>query len=732
MSRTSLAIPVLLALLTACGGGGGGPEGATTAAPAFTAQPLSQAVNLGSPASFSAAASGNPAPTFQWLKDGAPLPGATTSTLSLPSAQVADAGSYRARAANSQGSVESNAATLTVQYLSITTQPQALTTIEGAPATFSVAVAGVPSPSFQWRKNGIPVAGATSAAWTFTPVLADNHAQVSCAVSNAAASLTSSAATLLVSVDPVAGDPNGVGVQKLIKASTGGTLTTQDGAVLSVPPGALATDTLISIIVPKGQAAGARNLSYILEPQGLAFSSPASLTFPYQETTPGEAPFFNVYSSSTLNAVQDAGSELTNWAQLGASGTDTAARTVTVPVDHFSIIFVTVDDYGYLVLDIPPKFLKQGDLLFALTNTDDKPGPDWKPGHVGMYTGHCGDYNRIVESTSPPGVRTTTFGSFKIDNGHIYLGPRRVASGASGPITDADRKNIVNYAEGKLGRPYSLVGDGSIAQGQEYSCVGLCEAAYQSVGKPVFTGFQKVFATVPLEMWRATVPVDDITVCPGEAISFPVYGVRLDPRSPYFFTTLRGWYEIYAKSPPVQMTFNPPGATLTSTNPPGRFTFAWTPGLQHAGQTFQAMFDVTMPISATRFADGFFTPITNLRIQQPLTIHVKTFAECALAVSSTTSITETHTVGTTLCPQPLGQIPLKNTVCEALTYTAVSSDSAIEVSPATGTIPIDGTVTLNVSFNCSKLPPLAATITVTVAGANGSTQITVPVTLNKG
>ena len=84
------------------------------AAPAFTAHPLSQTVNVGASVNFTMAVTGNPSPTFQWFKNGNAIADATGSILSLTNLQTSDAGNYTVRATNSQGSATSNTATLTV------------------------------------------------------------------------------------------------------------------------------------------------------------------------------------------------------------------------------------------------------------------------------------------------------------------------------------------------------------------------------------------------------------------------------------------------------------------------------------------------------------------------------------------------------------------------------------------------------------------------------------------
>ena len=83
-------------------------------APVITAQPTSRVVASGLAVSFAVSASGNPAPTFQWQKNGADILGATNATCTINSVSVGDAGSYAVGASNSVGSATSNVALLTV------------------------------------------------------------------------------------------------------------------------------------------------------------------------------------------------------------------------------------------------------------------------------------------------------------------------------------------------------------------------------------------------------------------------------------------------------------------------------------------------------------------------------------------------------------------------------------------------------------------------------------------
>lgn len=91
----------------------------TYAPPTVTTHPQSQMVIAGNPVTFTAAATGWPAPTVQWLRLGkkgwVPITGATSTSYTIAATTLSMNGSqYLARFTNSSGSFDSDAATLTV------------------------------------------------------------------------------------------------------------------------------------------------------------------------------------------------------------------------------------------------------------------------------------------------------------------------------------------------------------------------------------------------------------------------------------------------------------------------------------------------------------------------------------------------------------------------------------------------------------------------------------------
>ncbi|MBL9201688.1 MAG: immunoglobulin domain-containing protein [Opitutaceae bacterium] len=200
-------------------------SGGANAPPAITVQPASQSANVGSAITLGVAATGTPAPAFQWRKDGAALAGETRNTLVLAAVTASSAGAYTVVVSNSAGSVTSNAAVLSINGATtlpaIAAQPRSLHVAPGASVTLSVGATGG-SLSYQWRKNGATVAGATDASLAITGATAESMGFYAADVSNSVGTVKTEVATLTVADG---------GPSRIINVSTrgfvpvGGTLT---------------------------------------------------------------------------------------------------------------------------------------------------------------------------------------------------------------------------------------------------------------------------------------------------------------------------------------------------------------------------------------------------------------------------------------------------------------------------------------------------------------------------
>jgi glucose/arabinose dehydrogenase len=85
------------------------------ALPSITVQPTSQTASVGDPVTFQVTASGTPPLSYQWLRNGIDIPGATARTYTIASVTPADDTTfYRVRVSNALGNVLSLPALLTV------------------------------------------------------------------------------------------------------------------------------------------------------------------------------------------------------------------------------------------------------------------------------------------------------------------------------------------------------------------------------------------------------------------------------------------------------------------------------------------------------------------------------------------------------------------------------------------------------------------------------------------
>ncbi|GFE81930.1 hypothetical protein GCM10011487_39300 [Steroidobacter agaridevorans] len=88
---------------------------AANSAPSISEQPVSVSVSAGQPATFTVSASGVQPLEYQWLRNGAPISGATQSSYTIQSTTAADNGAQiSVTVTNPFGSATSNSATLTV------------------------------------------------------------------------------------------------------------------------------------------------------------------------------------------------------------------------------------------------------------------------------------------------------------------------------------------------------------------------------------------------------------------------------------------------------------------------------------------------------------------------------------------------------------------------------------------------------------------------------------------
>src|SRR5258705_6790107 len=96
------------------------------------------------------------------------------------------------------GNITSSIATLSINPSTIiTTQPTNQSVCPGNNAVFSVTASGN-SLTYQWRKSGVNITGATSSSYSITGVIAGDAGNYDVVVAGTCGAVTSSVATLFV------------------------------------------------------------------------------------------------------------------------------------------------------------------------------------------------------------------------------------------------------------------------------------------------------------------------------------------------------------------------------------------------------------------------------------------------------------------------------------------------------------------------------------------------------
>lgn len=167
--------------------------------PAFRTPLSNQTVNLGDAVSFLADVSGTPPFTFQWFKNGLLMEGASNATLRIPVVGPGDLASYRVVVTGTAGTLASDTVSLLLRVpVTINAQPASQNANAGATVQLKVAASGSGPISYQWRRAGVPISGATAAELLLTGLRVEDAGLYDVVVSNPVGSLASAPAILTV------------------------------------------------------------------------------------------------------------------------------------------------------------------------------------------------------------------------------------------------------------------------------------------------------------------------------------------------------------------------------------------------------------------------------------------------------------------------------------------------------------------------------------------------------
>ena len=194
----------------------------------ITQDPVGKSFQNGDTLVLSVKVSGGDKVTYEWFKDGVSLLSgkktsiiladvvpsdpvnpsllavylsAGTSTLQITGAGKVEAGNYYCVISNSSGRVISKAVDLVFSTDStpmITTQPNAGSVTSGSSVNFTVGASGTAPLTYQWKKDGAVISGATSSTYAIASTKTTDAGSYTVVVTNSVGSVTSGSATLAV------------------------------------------------------------------------------------------------------------------------------------------------------------------------------------------------------------------------------------------------------------------------------------------------------------------------------------------------------------------------------------------------------------------------------------------------------------------------------------------------------------------------------------------------------
>ena len=179
------------------------------AAPTITTPPAGAIICAGTNVVLTVSAAGTGALSYQWQLNRTNLAGATSATLVLNNIQPIEQGHYRVTVTDSTGSVTSDEALVVVLFPpTVVGQTGSRGVDSGQAVSFTVLVTAKPPSTYQWRRNGANIAGATNNTYAIASVNSTHAGTYDCLLSNPCGTATSAGAVLSVDSPPlIVSDP---------------------------------------------------------------------------------------------------------------------------------------------------------------------------------------------------------------------------------------------------------------------------------------------------------------------------------------------------------------------------------------------------------------------------------------------------------------------------------------------------------------------------------------------
>jgi tartrate-resistant acid phosphatase type 5 len=178
--------------------------GAPVTSPFILAGPVSQTVLAGRTVQFTVMAVGGGSLRYQWLSNSIALPLATNSVLQITNAQPEHEAEYAVILSSLSVSNQTAPARLTIlRHPLITVQPRGLNALGGATATLRVVADGAGTLRYQWRLNGLELAGAVNTNLVLTNLTLASAGDYAVLVSDDLGSVLSDTVRLTVLARPI-------------------------------------------------------------------------------------------------------------------------------------------------------------------------------------------------------------------------------------------------------------------------------------------------------------------------------------------------------------------------------------------------------------------------------------------------------------------------------------------------------------------------------------------------